>query len=379
MSSGGSGGSGTSQTSTNLPAWLTPYMQKALGSYGQAVYGPGFDPSNPSQEVIDRPQNLDQQVAGFTPDQLAAMDRVRKQTGAAQGLADQGLDQASRTLRGDYLDPASNPYLKGTYDAAAQSVANTYQTATAPGIMAAAQRAGQFGGSAMDESMALSRYDLGENLNHLATDIYGGNYANERNRQIQTSQQLPQTIESTYFPQQELMGIGAQNQEQAQAEIDTRYLNSVSQFEFPFNMLSGLLGAGTVAGGGAGDSRTKTSSDKGTAAMVKTGLSGGVSVICTELHRQHYMTDEVYAADSKYVESVPPQVVAGYHRFGVPLARLMAKSELVTMLVAPVGLLWGDHMRFLVTGQGKGNLVGSLLIKLGTPICRFLGRKRGVA
>jgi hypothetical protein len=364
MSSGSSGGGGSSSTSVEMPEWLRPYTEKALQTYGRGVYGEGFDPANPNQSVTDRPENLDQQIAGFTPDQLAAMNTSRGLTDTTQGLANQGVTQAGKTLAGDYLDPASNPYLKGTYDAAAAQVANTYSTATAPGIMAAAQRAGQFGSSAMDESMALSRYDFGENLNSLASNIYGGNYANERNRQLQTQQMLPQTLETAYYPQQQLMSIGAQNQEQLQSELDTNYLNSVSQFEYPFNLLSGLLGAASQAGGGGGTSNTVTKS-KG---------SGG-TVICTELHRQGIMADAMYEADSAFGATLSREVMDGYQRWGVHVAAAMRRSKILTRLIAPIVLRWGAQMQFLFNGQGKANLIGWLILRVGIPICGYLGKR----
>lgn len=361
MSTGsGGGGGGTSTTSVEMPAWLRPYSEAALKSYYKQTYGAPFDPNNPdTQDPINLPPELAQKVAGFTPYQLQAMGGIVDQSGQNQALVDQGLGETSKTIQGDYLNPETNPYLKGTYDAAAQSVADTYSTATAPGITAAAQRAGQFGSSGMDESLWMARYGLGNNLDQLAANIYGTNYAAERANQIKTVQSLPQTVEGSYYPDQQVMSVGAQQQEQQQAEYDTGYLNDVAQFEWPFNLLSGALGASTTAGGGAGNSNTVTKSKGG----------GGMSVLCTELHRRHMLTDAEYEADCKYAETVKPEVIVGYHRFGIPLANLMKKSEIVTMLIAPIVQKWAEHM------AGKPNWIGSLLLKFGVPVCAFLGRK----
>jgi len=99
-------------------------------------------------------------------------------TGDNQFL-DQGLTE---TAQGQFLHPESNPYLRGTFNAAATDLTNAYRTATAPSIQAQASRMGQFGSSAMNEALALEQYGLGRNLENLASNIYGGNYQQERGR-----------------------------------------------------------------------------------------------------------------------------------------------------------------------------------------------------
>lgn len=282
MSGGGSGGGGTSNTTTQLPKWLTPYAKAFIRSYAGQVFGPeaaaaiagsfggtgkgngkwGGEPTD-ILSPIDRPSSLDQQVAGFTQDQLAAMQGIRDTTGSAQNLANQGMWQASDTLMGRYLDPASNPWLSATYEQASRPMVSQYANAIAPGIMAEAGRRGMMGSSAMDETLASSRDALGTNLSDLATNIYGGNYQAERGRQLQQMQLLPGTMAAGYYPQNALMGVGALGQQQQQSEYDTSYQNAVGKAEWPFNLLSGFGGALGQAGGGGGTSTTTTSGGGG--------------------------------------------------------------------------------------------------------------------
>ena len=346
MSGGGSGG-GSTTSQTNLPKWLEPYAKSFIQSYGQQAFGPGFQPGQPGTP-IERPEGLDQQVAGFDPSQEAALGNIEGLTPAAQETGGMGALESARTLGGGYLQdptganpyfnplnrsvsgqfaanpigdnrflnrgvahtasgaflhPSSNPYLRGTYGAAASDLVNAYRTATAPSIQAQASRMGQFGSSAMNEAMALSQYGLGRNLENLSNQIYGENYQQERDRMVGAQEmgagvydaaygrerglqegaiqtglggyqtgyenerqrmlgamgQLPTVLESLYYPQQTLYGAGASRQGQEQAELDTGYSNAVSQAEWPFNILSGFGGALGQAGSGAGTSTTRSS------------------------------------------------------------------------------------------------------------------------
>lgn len=257
------GGGQSSNTKTQLPKWLAPYAQSFMSSYGQQVFGPEFTPGASGQTPVAMPADLTQQVAPFDPTQIAAMENISGMTGAEQGLANIGGAQSAATLSGAYLNPATNPYLAATYQAAATPVVQNYQQAVQPGIMAAAQRSGQFGSSAMNELLGTSEYNLGKTLGELGTSIYGQNYQQERANQLGTLAQLPSTLAASYYPQQALMGVGAQRQQLSQSELDTAYQNALNRTEYPYNVLSGLGGALGQAAGGAGTSSTKMSGGGG--------------------------------------------------------------------------------------------------------------------
>lgn len=247
------GGGGTTTTSTALPEWLQPYAQQLISQY----QGQAFDENG---NIKQAPDSINQQVAGFNPNQMVAMNNIANMTGGMQGVANSGLGQTQATLNGAYLDPNSNPYLSATYDKAARKLTDAYSTATAPSLLAAAQKSGNFGGSAMDESLSLAQRDLGSSLGDLGTSIYGGNYANERTNQLNTLGMLPNTLNAGYTPQQALLGVGAQQQQQEQSQMDTNYQNAVTGIQYPYELLSGFGGALGQAGMGAGTSTTHAGS-----------------------------------------------------------------------------------------------------------------------
>ena len=281
--------------------------------------------------------------------------------------ANWGVNQLDSTLSGQYLNPGTNPYLNATYDQAAGKVAQQYSTAIAPGLAAGAQRAGQFGSSAMNEAMLMSQGQLGSTLNDLATNIYGGNYQQERGRQLGALQMMPQTMQAAYLPSQALMGVGAQKQEQTQAELDAAYANAIAKSEYPFALLSGFGSALGQAGPGGGKSSVNTRNQ---------GQFG--TVICTVLYEQHRMDEPTYRADVKFGENLPPQVMVGYQRWAAPLAQAMRRSRLLSALIAPIALEWAKEMRHQIDGEGKGSLIGKIMLRIGVPLCAWLGRPRWV-
>tara|TARA_R110002020_G_scaffold276304_3_gene491677 strand:+ start:1924 stop:3096 length:1173 start_codon:yes stop_codon:yes gene_type:complete len=108
------------------------------------------------------------------------------------------------------------------------------------------------------------------------------------------------------------------------------------------------------------------------------GGGDGSKVICTELHRQRKLDDATMAADKEYGEMVAehdPHTMAGYHLWAKPVVRLMQKSKIITWIVALLALPWAREMLLRQTGNGRGSWRGRILMRLGIPLCRFLGRR----
>lgn len=101
--------------------------------------------------------------------------------------------------------------------------------------------------------------------------------------------------------------------------------------------------------------------------------STGLTVICTELHRQGLMSDEMYLADHEFGLSMPRHVIAGYQMWAIPVVRQMRKSPLFTRFVAILVLNWAQEMYHKVTGKGKGSLVGKGMLLIGVPVCGLIG------
>lgn len=139
---------GTTTTIQDIPDWQKPYVMGLLNS---------------AQQTFQNQQGNQQ------PGLLAGM----------------GGDQMQATIRGDYLSPDSNPWLKDTYDKAARSLTDQYNYSTMPQLSRAFGNQQAFGGSsAYGEAFGKANEGLATGLADLGTGIYGGNYQSERGRQF---------------------------------------------------------------------------------------------------------------------------------------------------------------------------------------------------
>lgn len=187
-----SGGGGNSTTTVNLPKWQQPYVQHGAES---------------AKNLYD---NGGTAVAGFNGDQQAGFSGIRD-LATNNGLNSAASGLATNTLNGGFLN--SNPYIDATFNRAALATQN--------------QLASQFAGAGrnVDASEGLRS----QQLNDLATQIYGGNYAQERQNQMATLGMSPQLNAAQYTGANALLGIGGQQQQQSQAQLDQPG-NSLDQY-----------------------------------------------------------------------------------------------------------------------------------------------------
>ena len=135
----------------------------------------------------------------------------------------------------------------------------------------------------------------------------------------------------------------------------------------------------TGSGHGAGEGTSEEGATDATASGPGGGGGGGGAgkVICTELHLQGKLDDATMAADREFglaVRDSDPYTMIGYHVLALPIVRLMKKSSIVTNAVALLALPWAKEMYFKQTGEGKGSYRGRILMSLGIPLCRKVGR-----
>tara|TARA_R100001086_G_scaffold208402_1_gene124192 strand:- start:180 stop:1613 length:1434 start_codon:yes stop_codon:yes gene_type:complete len=108
-------------------------------------------------------------------------------------------------------------------------------------------------------------------------------------------------------------------------------------------------------------------------AKVNVAKEEGSKVLCTELHAQGLLPDDIYEADAEYAKRIPLKVVRGYHFWGKPLASKMKGSEVVTTVLNPFITAWAYHMAYKMGVTKKRCLFGNLLEIVGVPICYLIG------
>ncbi len=226
------------QTQGKWPDWLEPYAKELSNLWMNTVVDPN------TGELRPYDPNLDQRVAQFDPAQQSAINRIIDLSGSTdvQNRLGAAGEELTKTLKGEYLDPETNPYLRDTYNAASRALQDEYTSTTSPELMSAALRAKAFGSSAYQEYSDRQRFQLGQNLGDLATQIYGGNYAMERDRQQNAQQLLPSYMAAQYAPWQAQLEAGGMRQGQQQLEYDVGQQNALRRQQYPFGQLEALGG-----------------------------------------------------------------------------------------------------------------------------------------
>ena len=107
--------------------------------------------------------------------------------------------------------------------------------------------------------------------------------------------------------------------------------------------------------------------------------TGGIGkVICGEMHRQGRISTPVYEADQEFGQHMreqDPYVMDGYLAWANTVVRLMQKSCAFSWFVALFAKPWAREMYRRETGRGRGSLAGKVMMKIGIPLCRFIGKR----
>ncbi|MFA6125534.1 hypothetical protein [Sphingomonas sp.] len=175
------GGQGPQTTTSNLAPWQVPYVQQGLNAASQ-LFSQGPQQPYPNAGVAPLSQTTLGGIAGLaSPSNVQAYQNIGsylagQATQPTQapivGAANVGEQQyIDRSLGGGYLN--ANPWLDKSYEQAARGVMSGVNSQFASG--------GRLNSGA-------SQRALSGGLGDLATNLYGGAYEAERQRQQQTAQ-----------------------------------------------------------------------------------------------------------------------------------------------------------------------------------------------
>ncbi len=100
------------------------------------------------------------------------------------------------------------------------------------------------------------------------------------------------------------------------------------------------------------------------------------TIICTELYRQGYLTDEIYAADVQFGQDIDrnlPLVRKGYQFLAAPIVGMMQESKAFTEAVYFFAEPWAEEMAHRTGVLEEDNFWGSLIMFVGVPLCFVVG------
>jgi hypothetical protein len=195
---------------------LTPYYKSGPSDVTTTTTNepPGFL-RGPLEQAVNRSEIASFGGDDFTNQQrtTAGLDALFNRGQAGSPLLNQAQQTTQNTLAGDFLSPDSNPFLQQTFDRAADLTRGRLDT--------------EFAGAG--RNLGAARPARSEELQTLSSNIFGGNFQQERDRQLQAANQA-----------QGLAGADFQN---IQAQIDSGNF-TLDQF---INRISGIIpGAGGV-------------------------------------------------------------------------------------------------------------------------------------
>lgn len=162
-------------------AGLNNYLTSMLGGSGIPDMGGTLD-------TLNRYQNMNPSGAldqSMRPIGLAGASRF---SGNMSGTNPFAMNALNSSANGDMLN--SNPYLDSMFGSASDAVTRQFKDSVMPGINATFASGGRTGSDLQAESISNASKDLGGTLNNLASNIYGGNYANERGMQMNAANSL---------------------------------------------------------------------------------------------------------------------------------------------------------------------------------------------
>lgn len=260
-SSGGGGGGGTTISKTEPWDKAKPYFER-LYAAGENAYN-----------TLDKGDYTGQLVAGTDPMVQDSRRRVLSLLPTlSQSAGDVGA-LAQRNLSGMYLDPASNPYLQSTMDAANSSTIRQFMESVGPGIDSAAISAGAYGGARNGLAYGRAAQGLAEELSNTNARTAYQNYATERQNQQNAPAMLQQAIQMGLAPAQLQQQIGASRQGEQQALLDSELERYNANLMAPFR---GLGEWSQVLGQGGFNSSTGIMNPRSTSGGLGGALTGAL-------------------------------------------------------------------------------------------------------
>lgn len=199
-------------TRTEPPKYQLPYLQGSLATAQQQFLA----------------NNGVQSVAPLSGESQRALNGIDALASSGNTVNSAGSDLAKKTLSGGFM--GANPYLDDTFNRAALQTQN--------------QLASQFAGSG--RNIGASEGLRSQQLNDLATGIYGGAYDQERNRMQQTLMASPQLGQAQYGDLAQLGQVGASREGYQQELLDAPG-NALDKY---IGRISGNMGQTQISTGG---------------------------------------------------------------------------------------------------------------------------------
>ena len=205
----------TSVVSTDPPAFQKPFIEFGLEQ---------------ARSFYDDPRSYytGSTVVPFSGQTTEALTGIENRARAGSPLVTGAQSQVAKTMAGDYLNPATNPYLTSAMDAATRPMREAFTEDVLPSIDTAFSQAGRYGSGLQARQQQRAAEDYLQSLGDVGSRMAYSNYADERARQEAATSAAPAMAELDYLGLERLGQVGA-----AQEELAARQLQEdIDRFNF---------------------------------------------------------------------------------------------------------------------------------------------------
>ncbi len=210
MKSGGGGTTTTTQTS-EPPKYAKPNLEYAAAEARKFYNDPKYQQGWTGNTFVD-----------YSPQSNDALRMMEARARGGSDLTRQAQATNLATMQGDYLDPASNPFLQKNIDFANQSVADQYRTAVAPQISGDFAKSGRYGSGFQRGAMSDANQDLLRQLSGNAIGMSDANFQRERQNQLSATQLAPSLAQQDYQDIQALSDVGGAYEDKSAAALQDK-------------------------------------------------------------------------------------------------------------------------------------------------------------
>jgi hypothetical protein len=251
---GSSGGSGSTTTTTQQK--LSPQSKELLNLVMPTIKGY----VNPDG-TVNASTYPGSTVAPVNANQTLGQQMVLGQTGAAQGEAASAGQGINFLTSGQVLDPNSNPYLISAINAAIRPITENYTQTVLGNIRDNAQLAGAFGYNrqGLEDSAAAENYM--KQVGDTSASMANTNYQAGLDAMSRSMAFAPSIQQMLYTPGSAVAGVGQQQQELAQQQLDAEVQQFYQQQYLPLSLAEEIAG---IAYGNPAGSASTTSTGGGT-------------------------------------------------------------------------------------------------------------------
>ena len=190
-------------------------------------------------------------------------------------------------------------------------------------------------------------------------------------REIQGAQQKSDIEQNLFLKSEQVKREGLKDFSQRQGAVKTFDLGQSAK-EKDIILQSGL-GFAQV---GSAERVAKFAAERSKEASIASARAsnsggGGMTVVCTELHRQNLIPYEIYIKNVKFgieLAKTKPHTFEGYLSWGMPVAKVMKSSKIATFFLAPVMKRWVNYI------GGNKSIVNIIVFKSLFVVCGLLGK-----